>query len=763
MLQYYLGIRIYFIGDLKMKLPKHLERLLIYSLIISTIPVILLGVFSYVTTSINNTNRVTERMLSLLYETKNTVDYNLSNIDQSLNQLTQSPIIRDTTNYQLIPSEFQMIRDTKEHLDFASLSTQEVASISFISNSYNWALYPDRTFKFNEEDIDIFNKLNESPVLINHNYSSDTQFTKVGIPHSLLFIKPIQIGFSAPENFILASVEYSELNQWVLDSEILGEIYIIDDNKNIISSNIKGDNYNHAIESIVKNNITIPNQENGYFTMNVDGNNNYVFYQKSDFTDWTFLSFVPQSIIKSEFNNIAWATVIISLGVAGLMIYLSYKGSLYIYSPINNLFESFFPNKTDSGDFDEFVSLSKYIESNQHKIALQGKELLKYYLSKLLVGELFQNEVDKIFKLSPPEFVLFDKYVVVSIKLNFTDRENNGTDANEHLIYAAHNIVGETITESSALPPVIINNIIVCIIGFKKFNQEKSKIVLLDIADKIKYNVQSYLGLTLNIGVSQTFYNLNIANQAFNESLDALKYQVIDEDNNTVIFIDEVDVNLNNNLMVYPEILSMQLKEAIKFNEDGKVNTILNELINSITKNEGTPSDYSIIFIRLLSEILELYKYSGDDDQLDLNSQVLLGELLSQHTKVEIEEWFKNRIIYPLMDYIQKNKKNEQKILSEEIIHLINKYGSETTLDLIADKLNYTPTYLSQVFRKEKDISFSQYLNVYKVNLSKQLLINTDLTVKEIAEELSFSNSQNFIRFFKKEVGTTPKRYRDTN
>jgi len=61
---------------------------------------------------------------------------------------------------------------------------------------------------------------------------------------------------------------------------------------------------------------------------------------------------------------------------------------------------------------------------------------------------------------------------------------------------------------------------------------------------------------------------------------------------------------------------------------------------------------------------------------------------------------------------------------------------------------------------KEKDMSFTDYVEEYKINLAKNLLEETDMTVTQIAAKLNYTNAQNFIRFFSKKVGTTPGKYR---
>lgn len=44
--------------------------------------------------------------------------------------------------------------------------------------------------------------------------------------------------------------------------------------------------------------------------------------------------------------------------------------------------------------------------------------------------------------------------------------------------------------------------------------------------------------------------------------------------------------------------------------------------------------------------------------------------------------------------------------------------------------------------------------------MAKELLLTTDMSVAQVAETLHYSNVQNFIRFFSREVGMTPGKYK---
>ena len=110
------------------------------------------------------------------------------------------------------------------------------------------------------------------------------------------------------------------------------------------------------------------------------------------------------------------------------------------------------------------------------------------------------------------------------------------------------------------------------------------------------------------------------------------------------------------------------------------------------------------------------------------------------------------KLCYPLTEVFCNPVKN--------VLALIKQTRGDITLNECADRLNYNPSYIWKVLRTEKDTSFSDLANNEKLEMAKELLLTSDMTVVQIAETLNYSNVQNFIRFFSKKVGMTPGKYR---
>lgn len=112
------------------------------------------------------------------------------------------------------------------------------------------------------------------------------------------------------------------------------------------------------------------------------------------------------------------------------------------------------------------------------------------------------------------------------------------------------------------------------------------------------------------------------------------------------------------------------------------------------------------------------------------------------------------------------NRKNLVKNRTHEIIDdfylLISKYANqERSVAFYAKKLHLTPQYLSTFLKRETGKTVLQWIDYITVLHAKTLLKSSNLSIKEISNELHFEETSIFCRYFKRVVGVSPKTYRD--
>ena len=114
-----------------------------------------------------------------------------------------------------------------------------------------------------------------------------------------------------------------------------------------------------------------------------------------------------------------------------------------------------------------------------------------------------------------------------------------------------------------------------------------------------------------------------------------------------------------------------------------------------------------------------------------------------------------------LSDALEKNTQTNLTAIKLAKEYIIKNFNKNITLKEVADAVFLSQKYLSELFKKELNEGFYDFLSNYRINVSKQLLLTTNLKVYEIAERVGYNDSITFGRAFKKITGTTPNSFRN--
>ncbi|MCT4597382.1 MAG: response regulator [Vallitalea sp.] len=106
--------------------------------------------------------------------------------------------------------------------------------------------------------------------------------------------------------------------------------------------------------------------------------------------------------------------------------------------------------------------------------------------------------------------------------------------------------------------------------------------------------------------------------------------------------------------------------------------------------------------------------------------------------------------------------KNDLLILSIKK-HIKSHLKETLTLSSIANHVNYNSSYISRTFKKQTNMSITEYIRKAKVDKAKSDLVNTNKSITEISSELGYETSQYFSITFKKTTGISPTEYRSKN
>lgn len=87
-------------------------------------------------------------------------------------------------------------------------------------------------------------------------------------------------------------------------------------------------------------------------------------------------------------------------------------------------------------------------------------------------------------------------------------------------------------------------------------------------------------------------------------------------------------------------------------------------------------------------------------------------------------------------------------------------FGSNLTLDFLAEYVHLSPEYLSRYFKKHTGKNLSKFITETRIKKAKYMLRTDDQPIHEIAEYCGYTSISNFEKAFKKLTGMTAGEYR---
>lgn len=105
----------------------------------------------------------------------------------------------------------------------------------------------------------------------------------------------------------------------------------------------------------------------------------------------------------------------------------------------------------------------------------------------------------------------------------------------------------------------------------------------------------------------------------------------------------------------------------------------------------------------------------------------------------------------------------QQALARELYIHIVNNYRKEHQAKFYAQKMCLTPQYLNQITTNIFGKTLSSIISDLLFSTARSMLLSSDMSIQEIADELNFADQSSFSKFIKKIAGKSPNALRKSN
>lgn len=379
-----------------------------------------------------------------------------------------------------------------------------------------------------------------------------------------------------------------------------------------------------------------------------------------------------------------------------------------------------------------------------------GSERMKSIFLSRIIFEI-QNRDETPESIYRDYGILFQDgfFMVIQMKLDITDEAPEAYEYNNSLNYKLKNLFMDIFADLCHQILFDESSLMVCAgINYARQNDKAVKEAIKLFMQLAQNVLDLFIGICFTIGVGEPYNEVTRFAQSYYDACESIENRVV-EGTDRIIF--------HSGLANAPSLFSENQKKSIILDIVRSVESVnINDFEMYADKIFDFPDQHfpAVAIQAILREII-----SGLDIQDAYNKQLIFG--LKNATSVKK---LKSAFTKPLLNFLKAKQeeieRKNTKPVRLALQYIEEHYGEQIRLEDLADRVNLNPVYFSQVFKKQTGENFSDYLIGYRMDMAKQLLINSGYNINEISDKVGYSDSSYFSRLFKKTVGIKPSEYR---
>ena len=281
-----------------------------------------------------------------------------------------------------------------------------------------------------------------------------------------------------------------------------------------------------------------------------------------------------------------------------------------------------------------------------------------------------------------------------------------------------------------------------------------SKLKILELIDSFIKALNQYMNLTAIVGVAGPEHSIDCVNGLYRRARGIIEEAYVYPGGSVVIDFEKKEDNQEYSLD-YQTSLNSILHRLHQIDFPGAAYHI-DEFSSLLSKQSRVEKGVLKI---ICYKIADAFRISHAVSLKD-NFLVVSKDIESLSSIDEFQCWLK-RTTEVLLSLSGESAKVSPVIL--KAVRLLDAHYTENlTLTDVAEYLDISSGYLSQILKRELGKGFSDYLTELRIKKSSELLLKTDETVQNIAEKVGYENVYYFSRVFKARTGQSPREYRKT-
>ncbi|MFC4306708.1 response regulator transcription factor [Cohnella boryungensis] len=409
-------------------------------------------------------------------------------------------------------------------------------------------------------------------------------------------------------------------------------------------------------------------------------------------------------------------------------------------------------------------------EHVKHMVQVELSERLTRYqpfIEREWVKSVVSGTLDRPYREDdelPPAYGFWKKarHLVIGIEIARDARVNAFSIADMNLIrFAVRNVVREIASEifsTYAYTELHGTRSAVLIHPGPSLAEAELRMNLRQFGSEVIESVSRYLKVNLRMGWGRTTQHWGQISDSTEEAFRAIELRESPALKGFELYEITGEIcSPETHPLPRPVKFYQELTSAIKNGHAGLAYRLIEDQFQSLEKSRKLmPSEVQLI----AGELWGVITYSLYEVGIVVNE--MLSDRLPQMEIVRLTrldslvEWLQSTVSEICRSREWKGSNKHRHAVEFMLQYIHENYAEDVTIGELADKVSISRNYLSEIFRNIAGDTFNNYLTRVRMEKAKELLLEKNMLVYEVADRVGYKNVPYFSNLFKKHVGVNP-------
>lgn len=503
-----------------------------------------------------------------------------------------------------------------------------------------------------------------------------------------------------------------------------------------------------------------PTQGSGFVERDVNGKSMMIFWDRSPVSGWLYSAAVSRDIVMSRVSQIKNLLLVVLGGIVFLGLMAAFALAYRNFIPLRDVIRLLsvqIGGKADSGERDGISNAVRQLvdrDKNLQSAVERQKPLLRAATLESLLHGRSTSEEKLMNTLQMLDLRIGPCGTVVVLRIEgFGEPDSSSLP---HLNVASA-VLREAIVLSLDECDYLIDNTlrdVVLILSLDSVEPHAMRKKVESVVQSI--TTHSNVGITAAVGNAVS--RLMDFPDSYHQAQEVLEDSFSGKSSRIVWYSERIQ---DNHTYIYRPDTELQILNLVKGANQEDLQRILDGIYQENMKNRSlSPLILQVLLYDLCGTLVKLI------NQVPVNPQTLasiheIAWKLGTHKTREEFTAIRNLLLQICQEQ-GTNRHSKQQNMIRAISGYIYANYDATWLGLAstAEQFGISVAYLSQLYKDQTGVNFSDDLEKYRMKKAKDLLLNKDLSIEDISTRTGYQSATAFRRAFKRVEGISPSEFR---